>query len=144
MTNVNDCDVYRTQLATVVKVGSQYTITKTISYWVDPVADPAALVGTWTGWDADPGYPSEVVSSITTKLVFEGIGRGWMQDAWGEVITKQYPISMAFNYCAGTVTIPKQKIMETTWNGDPQPYYSIQGSGTFDMSRCLSYHVHSI
>lgn len=134
MTNVNSCAVYRTNLATVTKVGSEYHILSTVSYWVDPIADPTALVGTWSGYDADQGYPSEVVSAITTKLVFTGIGRGWMQDAWGEVITKEYPITMAFNYCAGTLTIAKQKIMETTWNGAPQTFYSIQGSGTFDMS----------
>jgi len=138
MNNVNSCSIYRTYLATVVKVGSLYTVASTVSYWSDAVTNPTALVGTWSGYDADAAWPSEVTSSIVSgALKFTGIGRGWMQDptnGWGEVITKQYPISMNLNYCAGTVTIPKQKIMETTYKGDAQPAYSISGSGTFDMS----------
>lgn len=138
MTNVNSCAYYRTNLATVVKVGSEYTVTSTVSYWVDPIADPTELVGTWDGYDADPSWPSEVVSSIISeKLKFTGIGRGWMQDAtngWGEIITKEYPISMNYNYCAGTLTIPNQKIQETTYKGEAQLPYYISGTGTFDMS----------
>lgn len=137
MNNVNSCDLYRTQLATVTKVGSSYSVVSSVSNWASPDADPNSPVfaGTWGGFDADLGYPSEVVSEIVAgKLKFTGIGRGWMQDAWGEVITKEYPITMNFNFCAGTLIIPKQKIMETTWKGDAQPAYSIQGTGVFDLS----------
>lgn len=137
MNNVNSCDLYRTHLATVTKVGSVYSVVSSVDYWISPDADPnsPALVGIWSGFDADLGYPSEVVSEIITgKLKFTGIGRGWMQDWWGEVITKEYPISMNFNFCAGTLIIPRQKIMETTWKGDAQPAYSIQGNGIFDLS----------
>jgi len=135
MNNVNACDIYRTNLATVVKVGANYAVTSTVSEWTSPVADPTALVGTWSGWDADPSYPSEVVSEmISDKLKFTGVGRAWMFNDWGEVITAEYPFSMNFNYCAGTIIIPSQKVMSTTWNGDVQPDYYIFGEGTFDLS----------
>ena len=64
-----------------------YTVAEELDYWQDASTDPSLLVGTWQGWDADAGYPSEVVSSITSDVLkFKGIGRGWMQDAWEEVI----------------------------------------------------------
>lgn len=136
LTNANVCSIYRTILATVVKAGPEYTITRTPSDWSDPaVTDPALLEGTWQGYDADPSYPSQVVSAITGgQLLFDGIGVQWMENDWGEVIVTHPAIKMNFNYCANKITIPLQKIMTTTWKGDPQPAYSIQGSGTFDLS----------
>lgn len=135
MTNENPCTIYRTYLATVTKVGAKYTITKTVSNWVSPDADPSVMAGVWSGFDADPSYPSEVVSAMVDDVLeFTGVGRAWMFNDWGEVITAEYPFTMEFNYCANTVIIPKQKVMSTTWKGDVQPDYYIFGEGTFDLS----------
>lgn len=135
MTNENNCDLYRTLLATVKKAGNVYTVAEELDYWQDASTDPSLLVGTWQGWDADAGYPSEVVSSITSDVLkFKGIGRGWMQDAWEEVIVTETPVELTFNYCNGTVKIDLQRIMTTTYNGAPQTPYDIMGKGTFDMS----------
>jgi len=135
ITNEYTGNHYRTYLATVVKVGSVYTIEKTVTYWADTSTGNADLAGTWSGYDASPVYPSQVVSTFTSgKLEFTGIGRGWTQDAWGEVITKEYPITIHFNYGNGTVVIPSQIIMETTYGGSPQKPYYIKGIGTFDLT----------
>lgn len=134
MTNEFICSLYQTNLATVKKVGSAYTIERALSYLVDN-SDDASLVGTWGGWDADPSFPSQVVSAITGgKLLFDGIGSQWMLDLWGETILTHTPIEFTFNYCEGTFTIPNQQIMTTLWNGDEQPPYFIEGSGTYDLS----------
>lgn len=135
--NKHDCATYRTFLVTVKKEGAVYTINKDLQYWVDPaVIDyPTALVGSWKGWDADPSYVSQVSSVVTSgELLFTGIGRDWMYNDWGEVIINEYPISMNFNFCDGTVTIPQQTIMNTTYLGKPQPEYAIEGIGTIDIS----------
>lgn len=135
MNNVNTCSYYRTLLAEVKKVGAVYTITKSVKYWVDPIADPSKLVGTWKGTDTDGDYVSSITSVLTSgKLWFDNIGKDWMTDYWGEVIVTHPKITMNFNYCAGTILIPNQKIMTTTWKGAAQPAYNIEGSGTFDLS----------
>jgi hypothetical protein len=134
MTNKFNCSSYKTVLAKVVKAGSTYTIDKSVSFIVP--APPAKLAGTWHG--SDFGYTSTVTTAITGgKLLIDGVGTGWMNDpvdGWGEVPTATYPAEVVVNLCAGTVTIANQKFMQTTWKGDPQTPYYIQGTGTFDLS----------
>lgn len=135
MTNVNSCSLYRTLLANVKKVGPVYTIERAVSNWVDPMADVSLLAGTWQGWDAATSYPSQITSAMVGgKLLFDGIGTQWMGDDWGEVIVTHPAVEFNFNFCEGTITIPRQKIMTTTWKGAAQPAYYIQGDGVFDMS----------
>jgi hypothetical protein len=130
MTNEFQCDGYRTYLAKVVKVGTVYTITKEVSYGTP---DPNDLKGTWSGDDS--GYPSEIVTTVGDgKLLIDGVGIAWMLNDWGEPATETFPAELIFNVCLGTVTIPQQEFMNTTWLGDPQPTYSIVGSGTLDIT----------
>jgi len=132
MTNEFTCSSYRTDLATVKKVGSQYTTERVVSKFVDHSSD-TKFIGTWKG--NDDAYPSEITASIVSgDLLFEGFNRGWMQDYWGEVIIEQFPVNLVLNYCQGTFTIPNQEVLNTTWKGDPQLPYSIEGSGSFDTS----------
>lgn len=133
MTNKFNCSSYKTVLAKVVKAGSTYTIDKSVSFIVPP--PPPALVGVWHGSDFD--YPSTVVTTIANgKLLINGVGTGWISDpeGWGEVVITTTPATVVVNLCAGTLTIAKQTFMTTTYLGDPQPAYSIQGTGTFDLS----------
>ena len=91
------------------------------------------LVGnSWKGNDAWD-YPTEVVTTLEDgKLVINGIGFGWFQDWWGEVIVTNTPLVMDVNEVTGEFTIAEQPYIESTWNGDPQPAYGLSGSGKID------------
>lgn len=122
MTNANACSLYRTNLATVKKTGTSYTITKAVSY-------VAPGVVTWKGTDAD--YPSQVTTTESCAgKSMKGLGFGWMLDWWGEKIVSGG--TLTYTTTATTITIPLQKYCKTTYNGAPQPEYSIQGTGTID------------
>jgi hypothetical protein len=124
MTNVNNCSLYRTYLATVKKAGSKYTISKSISYL-------APAVVTWTG--KDDVYDSKVTTTESCAgKTMSGLNAGWMLDYWGEIITSGGTLS--YTTTATTITIPLQKFCKTTWKGAAQPEYSIQGTGTIDNS----------
>jgi len=124
MTNANPCSLYRTYLSTVKKVGSAYTITRTLSY-----LKPAIL--TWHGDDV--GYPSAVTTTAScSSKTMTGLIFGWMGDFWGEVITSGG--TLVYTNTATTVTIANQKYCNTTYNGAAQPAYNIQGTGTIDNS----------
>ena len=132
MTNANACSLYRTNLATVKKTGTSYTITKSISY-----ISPATLI--WKGTDAD--YPSEVTTTESCSgKTMTGLGFGWMLDWWGEKIVSGG--TLTYTTTATTITIPLQKYCKTTYGGAPQPEYSIQGTGTIDNSG--TYPVYTI
>jgi hypothetical protein len=132
MTNASPCNLYRTYLSTVKKVGSKYTITKAISY-----LKPAVL--TWKGTDAD--YPSEVtMTESCAGKTMTGVGFGWMLDWWGEIIVSGGTLN--YTVSGNTITIPLQKYCKTTYKGAVQPEYSIQGTGTIDNSG--TYPVYTI
>lgn len=132
MTNVNPCILYRTYLATVTKVGAEYTIKREVSNVTPPVVE-------WNGTDAT--YPSEVTTTASCKgKSMTGLGFGWMLDWWGEVIVSGG--TLTYTTTATTITIPLQKYCKTTYNGAAQPEYSIEGSGTIDNSG--AYPVYTI
>ena len=124
MTNANPCNLYRTYLASVKKVGAKYTVAKAVSFATPPVV-------TWKG--TDDAYPSEVTGTEScTGKTLKGLGFGWMLDYWGEIITSGGTLS--YTISGSTITIPLQKYCKTTWKGAAQPEYSIQGTGTIDSS----------
>lgn len=98
-----------------------------------PLEDLNDLVGTWTGkdsWD----YPTQVVTfvdGVTGDFMINGLNVGWMTDYWGEVVVDQVPLIMIMNP-NGTLEIELQYYMETTWDGAPQPTYSISATGKWD------------
>lgn len=91
------------------------------------------LVGeNWSGIDTWE-YPSEVVTYIEDgKFMINGIGFGWFQDWWGEVIVTNTPLVMDVNEVTGEFTIAEQPYIVSTWGGDPQPAYGLSGSGKID------------
>lgn len=132
MTNANPCTLYRTYLATVTKVGANYTIVSSVSN-----VKPAIL--TWNGDDAT--YPSEVTTTASCAgKTMTGLGFGWMLDWWGETIVSGG--TLKYTTTATTIDIPLQKYCKTTYKGAAQPEYSIEGSGTVDNSG--AYPVYTI
>jgi len=109
-----------------------------------PLTDPAELVGNWGGVD-DWGYPSEVVTSMDgDNFMLTGLTRGWMTDYWGEVIITEDALIVTMNP-DGTLVIDEQPYMTTTWNGDPQPAYSVSASGKWDnceKTMIINYDLH--
>jgi hypothetical protein len=129
MTNLSPCSDYFTILATVVKVGTTYTFSKTVSQaWS---ADINTLVGKWAGVD-NFDYASQVVTSkLGADLQINGLGFEWLSDFWGEEIQSGNPVNLIINWnSSGSFTIPDQYYLTTLYAGDLYPY-NIVGSGTF-------------
>jgi hypothetical protein len=129
MNNLSPCSDYFTILATVVKVGTTYTISKTVSQaWS---ADINKLVGSWAGVD-NFDYVSQVVTTkLGTGLQIDGLGFEWLSDFWGETIQTGNPVNLTIDWnSSGSFTIPNQYYLTTLYAGDLYPY-NIVGSGTF-------------
>jgi hypothetical protein len=131
MTTDFPCSDYRTILAKVTKTGNTFTAEQSVSKVTPP--PPAALAGTWHG--LDDGFVSHIVTNIADgNLLIDKVGLEWMFTDWGEVVITTTPANVVFNSCSGTLSIPQQEFMTTTYLGAPQPAYSIVGTGTFDLS----------
>lgn len=93
----------------------------------------------WSGFDnvpsnqAGPNASMITTSFDGTNVLFEGIGYGWLTDTdfWDEVIVTSQLVTSDINPITGEITIAQQPLCETTWLGDPQPAYSIVGSGQY-------------
>lgn len=90
-------------------------------------------VGTWTGKDSW-GYPTEVTTTLVGgKLMMNGIGFGWFQDWWGEIIITNNPVEVDINLITGVFVIDDAKqtspYLVSTYNGALQPAYKIKASG---------------
>jgi hypothetical protein len=133
MTNYYACDRYRTYLATIVKSGDNYTITKSIDKEV--IADLTVMAGTWLGDDTEFGYESLVDTYVQNDSLFlDSLGYGWTTDWWGEPVIDGGTAYFEVNWCTGEVSIPLQYYISTTYEGDPQTPYYISGSGSVDFS----------
>lgn len=87
------------------------------------------LAGSWSGDDG--GYDSQITTAVSgTKLEVSGLSEGVITDWWGEAILEGGSFLMTINE-DGTLTIPRQYIYTTEWDGDPYRY-EIIGSGTWD------------
>lgn len=91
-------------------------------------------VGTWTGTDSW-GYSTEIVTSLNDNgdLMMNGIGFGWFQDWWGEVIVTNTPVKVNINLITGDFVIDAANqtvpYVTSTYLGDPQPAYKISANG---------------
>jgi len=145
ITDGNNCIGFKAILCEFNKTGAVYTINKNVKYSYNNGTSnldvPAILVGTWKGWDADATYLSQIVSTTGNykSPYFTGIGIDWMTNDWVEEVRNQYPFQMAFDYCAGTISIPSQNVMETKYwsaadNDSIFTNYTISGTGTFNVN----------
>ena len=99
-----------------------------------PLDDLNDLAGTWTGDDSE-GNATQVVTYVDgSNFMINGLNVGWMTGYWGEIVTDQVPLVMIMNE-DGSLEIELQYYMATTWDGDPQPTYSIAATGYWD--NCL-------
>lgn len=91
------------------------------------------FVGTYSG-TAGSGDPTEVVTSLdgSGNLQITGIAVGWMENYWGEVIITMATLPVDVDLATGNFEIALTPYMETTWNGSPQPGYSLYGSGNLN------------
>jgi hypothetical protein len=93
---------------------------------------------TWAGTDNASGDEGPNDSQIEmaydgTTFTMEGIAYGWLTGGyWDEVVVDSYPVVVDFNTTTSTFTFDLQDLCTTTWNGSPQPGYSISGSGSYD------------
>lgn len=99
-----------TNLATVTKAGTKYTIVKSVSSKLDK------FVGAWKGTDAGTAYPSQVTCTRSgATMVLNGLMAQWMTDYWGEEITVASPVKIYFNFVTGTPYIPLQSFCTTRY-----------------------------
>jgi len=119
-------------MAKIVKAGDSYTITD-ISQPSDAITDLSAFEGTWTGTTAY-GHPTQVVTTLVDEntLSITGIGVGFMENDWGEVITDMATLTMDVDLITGELTIVETPYMTTTYNGDVQPVYNLSATGTLN------------
>ncbi len=94
---------------------------------------------TWSGMDnapasqAGPNESQVTTSSNGTDLFIEGLSYGWMTDTafWDEVIVDSFKVTAVVDPITGAITIAKQPLCTTTWNGAAQPPYFIEATGQF-------------
>jgi hypothetical protein len=128
MTNEFPCDFHRVNLATVVKAGANYTITKGVEVlWVGAVLDQ--LAGSWSGLDFDAPVQFETVVAGDGLTMSIGLGLAWMTGFWGEDVIDSVELSCDVDLTAGTITIPEQYCFTTTYEGEEQLPYNIVGEG---------------
>ena len=90
-----------------------------------------SLVGTWTGSDAYyDGAVITATSSSATILNMSGISELFIEDWWSEAVIDGGTIAVTVNN-DGTLTIPRQYIYTTEYDGDPYDY-EIEGTGLYD------------
>ncbi|MCF6279544.1 MAG: hypothetical protein L3J14_04270 [Flavobacteriaceae bacterium] len=108
------------------------------------------------GWSGEDNVPasqagpnsSQITTSFDgTNLLIEGIGYAWMTDTsyWDEVIIDSFPVIAAIDIPTGVITIALQPMCNTTWNGNPQPAYSLSGTGQYVSctgTMTINYDIH--
>ncbi len=97
----------------------------------------------WIGTDNASGSQGPNATQITTSfdgtnLLMKGIAFGWLTNPayWEEVVVASAPVIVVMDPVTGKFTIAEQYLADTTWNGSPQPAYSISANGQF--FSCLS------
>lgn len=96
----------------------------------------------WIGTDNATGTqgpnPTQITTAFNgTNLLMNGIAFGWLTSSyWDEVVVDSEPVIVIMDPITGVFTIAEQYLADTTWNGSPQPTYSISGSGQY--FSCLS------
>ncbi|MFZ2429566.1 MAG: hypothetical protein WAW57_00295 [Lutibacter sp.] len=125
ISNLGICDLNFYVMTKITKTGNTYTF--------EDVRRQSYTYSTYTPWiGADADYDSQVsTKEICDGLYIKGLNAEWMLDWWGEVVVDQKDVFASID-ADGKVTIAKQFLYTTTYNGAVQPNYSVYGSGTYD------------
>ncbi|MBD0850670.1 DUF1735 domain-containing protein [Maribacter arenosus] len=89
------------------------------------------LVGSYTATIDLNGYPDPITAVLDAEnLLISGLGVNFIENFWAEAVTTSVPISaeIAGN---GGITIPRQYIYTTTYEGAPYDY-EIEGTGKWE------------
>ena len=115
-------------LVKIIKAGDSYSFE---SVGEPNPLDLANFVGSWTG-ETSYGYETQMVTTLNMagQLEVTGIGVGFMENDWGEVIVDMQSLVMDVDLATGDFTIAETYYMETTYNGVPQSLYYLSGTGT--------------
>lgn len=93
----------------------------------------------WSGSDNVPGSqagpnPTQISTLFDgTNLLMNGLAFAWLTDTsyWDEVVIESEPVIVDMDPITGEFTIAEQFLANTTWNGSPQPTYSISANGQY-------------
>jgi hypothetical protein len=103
------------------------------------------LAGAWFGTDAATYYTTGAstvsIKATEESLTISNLGVDWMTNFWGEIVTAGGSVTIDYNE-DGTIVIPNQYYMSTTYNGDVQDDYTIEGAGRWN--NCGAFTVISI
>jgi hypothetical protein len=128
MSTANVCPEAYYVLASVVKSGTDYTVTRVAEA---NTMDLNNYVGTWTGggaWYQYFGYDTEVETTIDANgdLWMTGITFNWCQGWWGEPILSSAPVKVNVDTATGEFSIDEQYHYTTSY-GD----YNVKATGSF-------------
>jgi len=93
----------------------------------------------WSGSDNVPASqagpnPTQISTLFDgTNLLMNGLAFAWLTDTsyWDEVVVESEPVIVDMDPVTGEFTISEQFLANTTWNGAPQPTYSISADGQY-------------
>lgn len=90
----------------------------------------ADLVGTYTVAENGSGYENGItVTQDGEDIIVDGLGQDFITNFWGEPVIEggSFTVEVAPN---GEMTIPRQYVFTTTWEGSPYEY-EIAGTGVW-------------
>ncbi len=95
--------------------------------------DGIAWIGTDNASGTQGPNPTKITTSFDgTNLLMNGIAFGWLTSGyWDEVVVDSEPVIVIMDPVTGVFTIAEQYLADTTWNGGPQPTYSISANGQY-------------
>ncbi len=125
LSNLGICELNFYVLAKITKSGNTYTF--------EDVRKQSYELSTYTPYiGIDAEFDSQVATkAICDGLFIKGLNAGWMLDWWGEIVIDQKDV-FASIAADGKVTIAKQFLYTTTYEGEVQTSYFVKGTGTYD------------
>lgn len=127
LTSTETCSASYTVLAKITKTGNSYAFEEIGS--AAPL-NPTLFEGTWEG-TTSYGYPTQMVTTWDgSQLSVTGVGVGFMEQDWGEVIITMETLVMDVDWETGAFTVAEAPYMTTTYLGDATDPYSLSAVGT--------------
>lgn len=120
---------------TVVETAQSGISSEPVTYTVELLKfNPIEITGfngSWTGVDAYYDSQITIEANGETTLAVSGMSEGFISDWWGEPVVAGGTFTMDVNLMNGSVSIPRQHIYTTVWDGDNYDY-DIAGTGLWD------------